>query len=307
MTTGGMHCTGTGFQRHVVAQDRRHIKIEERVFKTHQFQVRTFHHAQHGKLTDTSAFHHAFQQIFREDQRLPFNLHQRIVKFRGQRDRAVRRQRPRGGGPDNQRDRTVNAGNAKFRFYRVDIDGMERHVDRRRGFVVILNFRFCQRRTAVNAPVHRLGAFMQVTVTDDFTQRTDNVGFGFEVHGAIRMFPIAQYAKTDKVFALAVDLGRSVFTAFCTELRGGEFLTRLTKFLLYFQFDRQTVTVPARHIRRVVTRKAFGLHDNVFQNLVNRVTNMNAAIRIRRAIMQNAGLIYSHSSDSRFRIYHTGI
>jgi hypothetical protein len=29
--------------------------------------------------------------------------------------------------------------------------------------------------------------------------------------------------------------------------------------------------------------------DNVFQNLVNRVTNMNAAIRIRRAIMQNEG------------------
>ncbi len=130
---------------------------------------------------------------------------------------------------------------------------------------------------------------MQVAIADDFTQRTDDVGFGFEVHGQVRMRPVAQHAQTNKVCTLAVNLSGRVFTAFRTEFRRGEFLTRLTKFLLNFQFNRQTVAVPTRNVRRVISRESFGLHDNVFQNLVYRVTNMNAAIRIWRAIMQNEG------------------
>jgi hypothetical protein len=105
----------------------------------------------------------------------------------------------------------------------------------------------------------------------------------------VRVRPVAQHAQTDKVCTLAINLLRCVFTAFCTEFGCSEFLTWLTVFLLNFQLDWQTVTVPARNVRRVKSRESFGLHDNVFQNLVYRVTNMNAAIRIWRAIMQNEG------------------
>ena len=100
------------------------------------------------------------------------------------------------------------------------------------------------------------------------------------------MRPVAQHAEADKVFTLTVDLLRGIFAALGAEFSGGEFLTWLTVLLLDFQLDRQTVAVPARNVRRVIARQSFGLNDNVFQNLVNRVTNMNAAIRIRRAIMQ---------------------
>jgi hypothetical protein len=61
--------------------------------------------------------------------------------------------------------------------------------------------------------VHRLSAFVQVAVADDFTQRADDVGFGFEVHGQVRMRPVAQHAQTDKVFTLTVNLGGGVFAA----------------------------------------------------------------------------------------------
>ena len=117
-------------------------------------------------------------------------------------------------------------------FHRILIDSVERHVDRRRGFVVILYFGFCQRRTAVHAPVHRLRAFVQMAVTDRFAQRTDDVGFSFEVHSQVRVRPVAQYTQTDKVRTLAVNLRGSVFAAFCTELSGGELLTWLAKLLL---------------------------------------------------------------------------
>ncbi len=92
---------------------------------------------------------------------------------------------------------TPNFASSAAFVYRV-----ERYVDRRR-FVVILDFRFSQRRTAVDTPVHRLRAFVQVAVTDDFTQRTDNVGFGLK--SMVRYGRDQSLAQADKVFTLAVD------------------------------------------------------------------------------------------------------
>ena len=51
---------------------------------------------------------------------------------------------------------------------------MERHVDGRGGFVIILNFRFRQRGTAVNAPVYRLRTFVQVNYV--ISQLVDKTG-----------------------------------------------------------------------------------------------------------------------------------
>ena len=259
------------------------------MLKAHQLKLRTLYRRQNSVVRRANALHYALNQVFRQDQRLAVNLHQRIVELRRQRDSAVGRQGPRRGGPDNQRHRTVDVGYAEFRQYRGFVYRVERDIDRRRGFVVILHFRFRQRGTAVYAPVHRFGAFMQVAITNDFAQRADDVGFGFEVHGQVRMRPVAQHAETDKVFTLAIDLLGGIFAALSAEFGSGKFLTRLAVFLLHFQLDRQTVAVPARNVRRVIARQSFGLNDNVFQNLVYRVTNMNAAIRIRRAIMQNEG------------------
>ncbi len=289
VATGGMHRTGTCFQGDVFAQNRWHIEIEKRMLKAQMLQLGTFNGTQNAVIGDVCAFQHALHQIFRQDQRAAFHLYQRIFELRREGDRAVGRQGPRGSGPDHQRDWAVDGRQTKFALQRILIDAFKGHVDGRRGFVVILNFRLSQRRAAVHAPVHRLSAFVQVAVADDFAQRTDDVGFGFEVHGQVRVRPVAQHAQTDKVFTLAVNLGRGVFAAFGAEFSGGELLARLTEFLLDLQLDRQTVAVPAWNVRRVKAREAFGLHDNVFENLVYRVTNMNAAIRIRRAIMQNEG------------------
>jgi hypothetical protein len=46
-----MHRTGTRVQRHVVAQDRRNVEVEERMFKAHQLQLSAFHHRQHGVIS----------------------------------------------------------------------------------------------------------------------------------------------------------------------------------------------------------------------------------------------------------------
>ncbi len=45
-----------------------------------------------------------------------------------------------------------------------------------------------------------------MTVFDTPAQSTDDAGFGFEVHGQVRMRPVAQHAQTNEVFTLAVNL-----------------------------------------------------------------------------------------------------
>ncbi len=97
-----MHSTGTRIQRHMLAEDSWNVEVQERVLEAQQFKRIAFHSAQHGEIGDTGAFHHAVDQIFRQNQRLAVNLYQRILDIRMQRDSAVRRQGPRRGGPDNQ-------------------------------------------------------------------------------------------------------------------------------------------------------------------------------------------------------------
>ncbi len=47
------------------------------------------------------------------------------------------------------------------------------------------------------------------------------------------------------------------------------------------------MAVPTGHIRRVMTRHAFGLYDHVFQDFVEPCTKMNRACRIGRTVVQN--------------------
>jgi hypothetical protein len=51
-----MHRTGTGIQRHVVAKDRRHVEIEERMLKAHQFKLGAVHRRQDGVIGAPTRF-----------------------------------------------------------------------------------------------------------------------------------------------------------------------------------------------------------------------------------------------------------
>lgn len=51
--------------------------------------------------------------------------------------------------------------------------------------------------------------------------------------------------------------------------------------------DGQAVAIPARDIGRVVARQGLGADNDVLENLVDRVTDVNAAVGVRRAIVQD--------------------
>ena len=64
----------------------------------------------------------------------------------------------------------------------------------------------------------------------------------------------------------------------------------LAQFLFHLQLYRQAVAVPAGHERRIATVQQAAFNDNVLENLVDRVADVNVAVRVRRAIVQHKAL-----------------
>ncbi len=173
---------------------------------------------------------------------------------------------------------------AQQRFF---VQQFKAHVDGRRGFIFVLHFRLGQGRAAIDTPVHRLEALVQMPPIDDPAQRPDDVGFELEVHGQVGPLPVAQHAQPFEVFALAVHLFGRVIATGGTELLMRDTDTSLADFLFDLQLDRQTVTVPAGDIGSIVPGQGPGLDNDVLEDLVNGVTDMNFAVGIGRAVMQH--------------------
>ena len=158
------------------------------------------------------------------------------------------------------------------------------HINGGRHFILIFHFRFGQGRAAIQTELHRLGTAIQITGLINLTQRAHGIGFGFEVHGQIRIVPIAQHAQADKIAFLLGNLLGGVFAAQPTETRHRHILA--VQFF-HHHFNRQAVAVPTRHIRRIEARQRFAAHDDVFQDFIDRMTDMNIAVGIGRAVVQN--------------------
>ena len=293
VTRGGVHRAGTGVQSDVVTQHHRYVEAVEGVVEAQQLECGTLGVTQVVEVLDACAIHHILHQLSGQDQTLgivALNLHQRVVEIGMHGDGAVGRQGPRGSGPDHGRERAlagVAFGAIKLGGNGSLVDGLEAHVDGGGVLVVVLHFRFSQRGAAIGTPVHRLGAFVQVAVFNDLGHGTDDVGFGPKIHGQVGVFPVTQHAQTDEVGLLRFDLGLGVFAALGAELGGGNLLARLADHAFHFQLDGQTVAIPARHIGGIEAREALGLDDDVFEDLVDRMTDVNAAVRIGGAIVQN--------------------
>ena len=151
-------------------------------------------------------------------------------------------------------------------------------------FISVFNFKFGQRRAAIEAPVNWLEAAVDKTTFNDAFESTNFAGFIGKVHGAIGSIPITQHAQAFEVFALLVNLfgGKGAALGLhvvATQLAAMQFFNGV--------FNGQTVAVPAGYVLRVKARQLLGLDDHVFEHFVQGVTNVQFAIGIRRAIVQH--------------------
>ncbi len=61
----------------------------------------------------------------------------------------------------------------------------------------------------------------------------------------------------------------------------------LADLLFDHELDRQSVAIPAGHVRRVKTGKPLALDDDVLEDLVDGMTDVNLAVGIGRAVVEH--------------------
>src|ERR1700756_351235 len=108
----------------------------------------------------------------------------------------------------------------------------------------------------------------------------------FSAHRQIGIIPPSQHAETLELASVDIDeLGR-VGAAVGPNLGNRHRCLSLPEFLIYFEFDRKTMTIPTGDVRRVETSHGFRLDDEIFEDLVECRTEVNVAVGVWRAIVQ---------------------
>ena len=126
-----------------------------------------------------------------------------------------------------------------------------------------------------------------MAVLGNLPKRTHSVGLGLEVHGQVRVVPLAQHAQAHEVGLLDLDLLRGILTAGLAKFCERHLLAGLAEFLLDIDLDRQAVAVPAGHIGCIESSQSPGLDDDVLERLVDRMSEVQLTIGIGGAVVKN--------------------
>ena len=121
----------------------------------------------------------------------------------------------------------------------------------------------------------------------NFTEGADNIGLVLVINTQIRIIPLAENTKADKVLLLPLNLAQSIVPTLLPERFIVNFNTGLTVLFLNLMFNGQTMTVPTGHIGGVITHHRARLDDNILEDFVDRMANMNNAIGVGRAVVKN--------------------
>ena len=294
-----MHRAGARFQRDVVGGQHRRQAVVEGVPQVHAGQLRAFQRGQLARAAGAVALKGLAGKPARQHQALDapvdFRLHEHVVEGVAEHHRAVGRQGPGGGGPDRDAQRRSVCLHARDAGKEIGgIVGGETHVDGNRGLVLVFDFRLRQGRPAVQAPVDRLLAAIDVPAGVDPGERPDLVGLVARRHGQVRPLPLAQHPKPPEVLALAFDLAGRIAPAGFAKGRAVQRGGFMAQFPLHPHFDRQAVAIPARNVRRVVAVEDLRLHDEVLEHLVVGMADVDRAVGVRRTVQQRELLPPGH-------------
>ncbi len=126
-----------------------------------------------------------------------------------------------------------------------------------------------------------------MAVLNDFAQRPNNIGLKLVIHRQVRVFPVAQHTETHEILFLPVHLTACILPAFLTKCFDVDLDAGLADLLFNLVLNRQPVAIPAGHIRSIIATQSTGLDDDILQYFIDRMTDMNIAICVGRAIVQN--------------------
>ena len=166
---------------------------------------------------------------------------------------------------------------------------VEAHVDRRADVVlVVLDLRLGQRRPVGDAPVHRL-----LRLVDEAALRERRPARARSSPGTPG--PSCGTGWSQSPMTPSRSNSARWMSRYFVRVRAARLAERdrahlpllRAEVLVDPQLDRQAVAVPARHVGRVEAREAAAAHHHVLEDLVERGAEVDVAVRVRRAVVQD--------------------
>ena len=197
-------------------------------------------------------------------------------------------QRPRRGGPDDGADLACVGGQLGRDGRRIALERVL-HVDAGAGVVVVLDLGLGQRGAVVDAPVDRLQSLVDQSLLEEGVEVFDDLGLVAVGHGGVGMVEVAEDADALELLALDVEILFGVLAAGVAHLERVHLQLFAAQRLIHLDFDGQAVAVPAGHVGRIEAGHGAGLDDEILEALVERVAEMDGAVGVGRAVMQDVG------------------
>ena len=288
-TGSGVDTAGAGLQRNVVAVQNDGILIQQGVLCRHQLKLAALQGGQNGTggIVDARLFADPLGQFLGHDIDLSIgDLKQYIVKPGIEGDGHVARDGPGGGGPDDKEEFGQIAVPAQLAL--VVLHG-ELYKDGGTGVVLIFDFGLGQSGLVVGAPIDRLHAFIDKALLGHLAEDLDLPGLKLGLQGDIGVFPLTQNPQPLELGRHLLDVAQRKLLALVPELGGGHFLPLHRLILQYSGLDGQAVGVPAGDIGGLNAGHVPGFDDDILQNLVHGGADMDIAVGIGGAVMEDEG------------------
>ena len=281
-----MNAAGAGLERDVWSQHERRFAGIHGMIGGEQFQVFALDGQQAFGEIEPSVARHRIGHAVGDQVNFVAHLEKRVVEVGVQRHGATGGQRPGRRRPDHDVHVASFQRRETLRHVVVHLVGDEH---RGRRDVGVLDLRRGFGGLAVDAPVHGLGAAVDETFLHDRGQRLELAGLELGLERQIRFVPEREATQALHAFALHVHPFERVVVALGAELERRRRVLVQVLVLEHFQFDGQSVRIPARHVRHVVAAHRLVLDDEILQRLVERVGDVDRPVGVGRPVVEHEG------------------
>ena len=284
MSRRGMYTTGTGIQCDVVTDDDQRVTVEERM-RTHDvLQILALDRTNQLVILNLCCLHCSVCQFFCHDVVFTVCMNCAVFIIRTQTYCHIARQGPGSGSPDNKEGLCrVHTQCAQLALVVLD---REFDVDGEAWVLLVFNLCLCQRSVAVRAPVNRFQTLVDITLLCHVAENFNLLCLKFRLEGHVRIFPLAQSTQTLKLCALGIQIMQSKLLANLSQLDRTDVAGNAC-LLSGFQLDWQTVGIPTRDVRSLVSAHVLLTDDEILEHLVQSSAKMDVTVCIWRTVVQN--------------------
>ena len=239
-----------------------------------------------GVVLDVAGFHGGLDQLGRHQMVVLANLNKDVFQVGIQAGGHVGGQGPGGGGPDH--DPGPFQRNAILGQNALGVAGqLEADVDGVALILGILDLRLGQRGAIFGAPVYSLHALVDIALLGHLTKDLHLAGLKLRAQSQVGVVEVALHTQTFELFVHHINVLGGKLAADAAQFQLGNAGLFVPQGAQCLELDGQTMGIIAGHIGGAVALHVLATDDDILDNLIQSSAHMDAAVGIRRAVMQD--------------------